>query len=45
MSNHRTLHNLTALVTGASSGIVEATAVAPAQQGAIALLHFKSKMG
>ena len=43
MSNHRTLQNLTALVTGASSGIGEATAIALAQQGANVLIHYNSK--
>lgn len=44
MSNDRQFHNLTALVTGASSGIGKATAVALAQHGANVLIHYNSKV-
>lgn len=43
MKNDHSLKNLTALVTGASSGIGEATSVALARQGANVLIHYNSK--
>jgi 3-oxoacyl-[acyl-carrier protein] reductase len=43
MKNDYSLKNLTALVTGASSGIGEATAIALAQQGANVIIHYNSK--
>lgn len=43
MNNDRPLENLTALVTGASSGIGAATAVALARAGANVILHYNSR--
>jgi 3-oxoacyl-[acyl-carrier protein] reductase len=43
MNNDRPFKNLTALVTGASSGIGEATSIALAQHGANVLIHYNSK--
>lgn len=43
MKNDHSLKNLTAIVTGASSGIGEATAIALAQQGANVIIHYNSK--
>ncbi len=44
MKNNHSFRNLTALVTGASSGIGEATSIALAQQGADVLIHYNSKL-
>lgn len=44
MKNDHPFDNLTALVTGASSGIGEASAVALARQGANVLIHYNSKL-
>jgi len=43
MKNDQPFRNLKALVTGASSGIGEATSVALARQGADVLIHYNSK--
>jgi len=43
MKNDHPFQNLTALVTGASSGIGEATSIALARQGANVLIHYNSK--
>jgi 3-oxoacyl-[acyl-carrier protein] reductase len=43
MKNNQSLQNLTALVTGASSGIGEATSIALAREGANVLIHYNSK--
>ncbi len=43
MKNNQSFQNLTALVTGASSGIGEATSIALARQGANVLIHYNSK--
>jgi 3-oxoacyl-[acyl-carrier protein] reductase len=43
MINEHPFQNLTALVTGASSGIGEATSVALASRGANVLIHYNSK--
>ena len=44
MKNDHSFQNLTALVTGASSGIGEATSIALAQRGANVLIHYNSKL-
>jgi 3-oxoacyl-[acyl-carrier protein] reductase len=44
MNTDRPFQNLNALVTGASSGIGAATAVALAQQGASVLIHYNSRL-
>ncbi len=44
MKNDRSFNNLTALVTGASSGIGEATSIALAREGANILIHYNSKL-
>ncbi len=43
MKSNYSLRNLTALVTGASSGIGEATSITLARQGANVLIHYNSK--
>jgi 3-oxoacyl-[acyl-carrier protein] reductase len=43
MKNDHSLKNLTALVTGASSGIGEATSIALAREGANIIIHYNSK--
>jgi len=43
MKNNHPFQNLTALVTGASSGIGEVTSIALARQGADILIHYNSK--
>jgi 3-oxoacyl-[acyl-carrier protein] reductase len=43
MKNNHAFQNLTALVTGASSGIGEATSIALARQGANVLIHYNAK--
>jgi 3-oxoacyl-[acyl-carrier protein] reductase len=43
MTSDRPFQNLTALVTGASSGIGEATSIAFARRGANVLIHYNSK--
>lgn len=43
MKNDHSFKNMTALVTGASSGIGEATSIALAREGANVLIHYNSK--
>ena len=43
MKNNQPFQNLTALVTGASSGIGEASVIALAKQGANVIIHYNSK--
>ena len=44
MTTDRSFQNLTALVTGASSGIGEAAAIALARRGANVLIHYNAKL-
>jgi 3-oxoacyl-[acyl-carrier protein] reductase len=44
MNNDRPLQNLNAMVTGASRGIGEATAIALAKHGANVIIHYNSKL-